>query len=105
MKTILITGCSSGFGLETARHFLARDWQVIATMRTPRNDVLPPSDRLRVLALDVTDAESIRQCVAAAGAIDVLVNNAGFGAASPAELTPLSTVREVFETTLSARSP
>ncbi len=98
MKTVLITGCSSGFGLETARHFLARGWQVVATMRTPRNDVLPPSDRLRVLALDVTDAESIRKCVAAAGAIDVLVNNAGFGVASPAELTPLSTVREVFET-------
>lgn len=98
MNTVLITGCSSGFGLETARHFLARDWQVIATMRTPRSDVLPPSDRLRVLALDVTDAESIRKCVAAAGAIDALVNNAGFGAGSPAELTPLSTVRELFET-------
>lgn len=98
MNTVLITGCSSGFGLETARHFLARDWQVIATMRTPRNDVLPPSDRLRVLALDVTDAASIRQCVAAAGVIDALVNNAGFGAASPAELTPMTTVREVFET-------
>ena len=34
MKTILITGCSSGFGLETARHFLDRDWKVIAAMRT-----------------------------------------------------------------------
>ena len=50
MKTVLITGCSSGFGLEIARHFLARDWQVVATMRTPRNDVLPPSEHLRVLA-------------------------------------------------------
>ena len=98
MKTILITGCSSGFGLETARHFLDRDWQVVATMRTPRNDVLPPSDRLRVLALDVTRPESIRHAVEAAGAIDVLVNNAGFGAASPAELTPMATIRELFET-------
>ncbi|MFL9866619.1 SDR family oxidoreductase [Paraburkholderia fungorum] len=98
MKTVLITGCSSGFGLETARLFLARDWQVVATMRTPRADVLPPSDHLRVLALDVTDPESIRQVVEAAGPIDVLVNNAGFGAASPAELVPLATVREVFET-------
>ena len=43
MKTVLITGCSSGFGLEIARHFLARDWHVVATMRTPRADVLPPS--------------------------------------------------------------
>ena len=98
MKTVLITGCSSGFGLEIARYFLARDWQVVATMRTPRADVLPPSNRLRVLALDVTNPESIREAVEAAGPIDVLVNNAGFGAASPAELTPIATVRELFET-------
>ncbi|RKE37491.1 short-subunit dehydrogenase [Paraburkholderia sp. BL23I1N1] len=98
MKTVLITGCSSGFGLETARYFLARDWQVIATMRTPRADVLPPSERLRVLALDVTNPESIRQAVEVAGPIDVLVNNAGFGAAAPAELVPIATVRDVFET-------
>ena len=98
MKTVLITGCSSGFGLETARHFLARDWRVIATMRRPNNDVLPPSDRLRVLALDVTDAESIRSAIDAAGPIDALVNNAGIGAGSPAELTPMETVRDVFET-------
>ena len=98
MKTVLITGCSSGFGLEIARFFLARDWQVIATMRTPRADVLPPSDRLRVLALDVTNPDSIREAVEAAGPIDVLVNNAGFGAASPGELVPLATVRELFET-------
>ena len=50
MKTILDTGCSSGFGLETARHFLERDWNVVATMRTPREGVLPRSERLRVLA-------------------------------------------------------
>jgi NAD(P)-dependent dehydrogenase (short-subunit alcohol dehydrogenase family) len=98
MKTVLITGCSSGFGLEIARYFLARDWQVVATMRTPRADVLPSSDRLRVLALDVTNEESIRKAVEAAGPVDVLVNNAGFGAASPAELVPMATVRELFET-------
>ncbi|WP_233887624.1 SDR family oxidoreductase [Paraburkholderia flagellata] len=98
MQTVLITGCSSGFGLEIARYFLARDWQVVATMRTPRADVLPPSERLRVLALDVTNPESVRQAVELAGPIDVLVNNAGFGAASPAELVPLATVRELFET-------
>ena len=51
MQTILITGCSSGYGLETARHFLAREWNVIATMRTPREDVLPCSKALRVLPL------------------------------------------------------
>jgi NAD(P)-dependent dehydrogenase (short-subunit alcohol dehydrogenase family) len=98
MKTVLITGCSSGFGLEIARYFLVRDWQVVATMRTPRHDVLPPSERLRVLALDVTDPRSIRDAVDTAGPIDVLVNNAGFGVASPAEVTPMASLRDVFET-------
>jgi NAD(P)-dependent dehydrogenase (short-subunit alcohol dehydrogenase family) len=98
MKTILITGCSSGFGLETARYFLERDWKVIATMRTPREDVLPRSDRLRVIALDVTDPESIRRGVEAAGLIDVLVNNAGIGWLNALEGTPMDTAREVFET-------
>jgi NAD(P)-dependent dehydrogenase (short-subunit alcohol dehydrogenase family) len=98
MKTVLITGCSSGFGLEIARFFLAEGWQVVATMRAPRSDVLTPSDRLRVLALDVTSPESIRRAVEAAGPIDALVNNAGFGAASPAEVTPMATVRELFDT-------
>ena len=98
MKTVLITGCSSGFGLAIARTFLARDWNVVASMRTPRPDVFPPSRQLRVLALDVTDPQSIRQAVEAAGPIDVLVNNAGFGAAAPAELVPMATIRELFET-------
>ena len=63
MNTVLITGCSSGFGLETARRFLERGWQVVATMRTPRTDVLPASDRLRILQLDVTDARSIHRAI------------------------------------------
>jgi NAD(P)-dependent dehydrogenase (short-subunit alcohol dehydrogenase family) len=98
MKTVLITGCSSGFGLETARYFLDRDWKVIATMRTPREDVLPRSERLCVLALDVTDTGSVRQAVEAAGPIDVLVNNAGIGMLGALEGTSMSTAREVFET-------
>lgn len=98
MKTVLITGCSSGYGLETARHFLARGWRVIATMRTPRPDLLPASERLRVLALDVTRPDSIERAVAAAGPVDVLVNNAGIGLFGAFEATPMSTVREVFET-------
>ena len=49
MKTILITGCSSGYGLESARYFLSRDWNVIATMRTPREDALPRAQSLRIL--------------------------------------------------------
>ncbi len=98
MKTVLITGCSSGFGLETATLFLDRGWKVVATMRAPRDDVLPRSDRLRVLALDVTDAQAVRQAVAAAGPIDVLVNNAGIGVLGALEGTAMATAREVFET-------
>jgi NAD(P)-dependent dehydrogenase (short-subunit alcohol dehydrogenase family) len=98
MRTILITGCSSGFGLETARHFLERDWNVVATMRTPRVGLLPRSDRLRVLALDVTDPNSIQQAVDAAGPLDVLVNNAGIGWLNALEGTPMSDARDLFET-------
>jgi NAD(P)-dependent dehydrogenase (short-subunit alcohol dehydrogenase family) len=98
MKTALITGCSSGYGLETARHFLAQGWNVIATMRTPRKGLLPPSERLRVLALDVTKPESIAAVLEASGPIDVLVNNAGIGLFGAFEATPMATVREVFET-------
>ena len=58
MKTVLITGCSSGYGRETARHFLSRGCNVVATMRTPRADALPRSERLRVLPLDVTSTAS-----------------------------------------------
>ena len=98
MKTVLITGCSSGFGLETARYFLDRDWNVVATMRAPREELLPSSERLRVLALDVTDAASIAHAVEAAGPIDVLVNNAGIGLLSALEGTSMDSAREVFET-------
>ncbi|WP_437915303.1 SDR family oxidoreductase [Sorangium sp. So ce302] len=98
MNTVLITGCSSGYGLETARHFHAQGWNVVATMRTPREDVLPRSDRLRVVALDVTKPESIAAALEASGPIDVLVNNAGIGLMGAFEATPMSTVREVFET-------
>lgn len=98
MKTILITGTSSGYGLDTARLFLAKGWNVIATMRVPREDVLPRAANLRVLPLDVTNAESIAKTVADAGPIDVLVNNAGIGALGAFEATPMHTVRELFET-------
>lgn len=98
MKTVLITGCSSGYGLETARYFHAQGWNVIATMRQPREGLLPVSDRMRLLALDVTRPESIAATVQAAGPIDVLVNNAGIGVVGAFEATPLATAREVFET-------
>lgn len=98
MKTVLITGCSSGFGLETAKYFLERDWRVVATMRTPREDLLPSSENLRILPLDVTDPESIDAAIEAAGPIDVLVNNAGIGMLSAVEVTPMETIRDIFET-------
>ncbi len=98
MKTILITGCSSGYGLQTARHFHAQGWRVIATMRTPRPELLPSDERVRVLALDVTEPESIAIALEAAGPLDVLVNNAGLGLFGAFEATPMSTVREIFET-------
>lgn len=98
MKTVLITGCSSGYGLETARHFLAQGWNVVATMRTPRHDVLPASEQLRILALDVTRADSIAHAIEAAGPINVLVNNAGLGMFGALEASPMDTVRDIFET-------
>jgi NAD(P)-dependent dehydrogenase (short-subunit alcohol dehydrogenase family) len=98
MKTVLITGCSSGFGRETAKYFLERDWNVIATMRTPNKDVLPSSANLRILPLDVTNAESIRSAIDTAGPIDVLVNNAGIGLLNAVEGTPLEMIRDIFET-------
>ena len=100
MPTVLITGCSSGFGLETAKLFLENGWRVIATMRNPDPDILPTSDNLSVLPLDVTDAASIASAIEQAGQIDVLVNNAGFGAAVPIELIELETARQLFETNM-----
>jgi len=98
MNTVLITGSSSGYGLETARYFHSQGWSVIATMRAPRPGVLPESERLRVLALDVTNPESIQAALEASGPIDVLVNNAGIGAIGAFEAMPMTTTREVFDT-------
>ncbi|MCV0425387.1 MAG: SDR family oxidoreductase [Roseibium sp.] len=98
MKTVMITGCSSGFGLETARYFLKQGWSVVATMRNPDTAVLPASDRLRLLRLDVTDQDSIARAVEAAGPIDALVNNAGIGWLSPFEGTSDQVIRKIFET-------
>lgn len=100
MPTVLITGCSSGFGLETAKLFLERGWKVVATMRNPKDGILPASDNLVVLPLDVTDRASIASAFEKAGDIDVLVNNAGFGAAVPIELTEPETARQLFETNM-----
>lgn len=102
-KTVLITGTSSGYGKATADLFLARGWNVLATMRRPDPTAFSTtSERLRLLALDVTNPRSIEAAIsdgtAAFGSIDVLVNNAGIGLASAVEATPDGTVREIFET-------
>lgn len=98
MKTILITGCSSGYGQETARHFLDKGWNVIATMRHPREGILTGSDRLRLIPLDVTKPDSIAAAIESAGPIDVLVNNAGIGLIGALEATSMAKARDVFET-------
>lgn len=102
-KTVLITGTSSGYGKATAQLFLDRGWNVVATMRQPNQAIFRgPADRLRVLPLDITDPDSISKAItggiAAFGAIDVLVNNAGIGLMSAFEVTPEHVLREVFET-------
>lgn len=98
MKTVLITGTSSGYGLETARHFHAQGWSVVAIMRNPRDGLLPQSDRIRILPMDVTRLDSIEAAIRAAGPVDVLVNNAGIGIVGAFEATPLSQIRKVFDT-------
>ena len=101
--TVLVTGASSGYGKATAELFLDRGWNVVATMRQPKPDIFDsPGNRLKLLPLDVTNSDSIDRAVADAtaafGAIDVLVNNAGIGIIGAFEATPMTTVREVFET-------
>ena len=98
MQTVFITGCSTGFGRETANCFFEQGWNVVATMRDPSASTLQIADRLRLLPLDVTDASSIAASVAEAGEIDVLVNNAGIGWLNAVEGTSMETVRRIFET-------
>lgn len=96
MKTILITGCSSGFGFETANYFLSKGWRVIATMRNTADSLLQESERLRILPLDISDIRSIENVVALAGPIDVLVNNAGIGVMAALEGTTTDTIHDLF---------
>ncbi len=102
-QTILITGASSGIGKETTKLFADRGWNVIATMRTPeKEEDLTGKDNILVTRLDVTDAASIEAAVAAGmdkfNKIDVLMNNAGYGAYGPLEAFPMDRVRRQFDT-------
>jgi NAD(P)-dependent dehydrogenase (short-subunit alcohol dehydrogenase family) len=92
----LITGCSSGFGRATAVELNKRGYEVVATARRPQT--LADLDAVARIALDVTDDDSVKSAVAAAGTIDVLVNNAGIGIGGPVELVPVAEVRRLFET-------
>jgi NAD(P)-dependent dehydrogenase (short-subunit alcohol dehydrogenase family) len=100
---VLITGCSSGIGEEAALALSAQSprFKVWATMRNPTKSSLP-TDRpnLKVASLDVTNEESIdaavRHIVATDGAIDVVINNAGFGVAGNVEVVKLEEAQELF---------
>jgi NAD(P)-dependent dehydrogenase (short-subunit alcohol dehydrogenase family) len=93
---VLITGCSSGFGWGAAVELTKRGHEVIATARRP--EVLEDLDVAQKLALDVDSDASVRAAVAAAGRVDALVNNAGFGVIGPVELLPIDEGKRMFET-------
>jgi len=103
MKTILVTGASSGIGKATAKHFQAQGWNVVATMRDPTSDTeLGGMENMLVTRLDVTDAATITTAVGKAldrfGTIDVLLNNAGYGAYGALEAFSMDRIRRQFDT-------
>lgn len=111
-KVALITGASSGFGLATALELAQAGFQVIATMRNPKNQpqIEEAAKRegveanITVIILDVTDQDRIQQVVGEIyeryGQIDILVNNAGFALGGFVEEIPLDEWRAQFETNL-----
>lgn len=102
-RTVLITGCSTGFGEATARLFASRGWNVVATMRRPEAcaSLAALGDNVLVTRLDVQDPASIDAAVAEGiarfGRIDVLVNNAGFGLFGVFEAAPRDKIQEQFD--------
>ncbi|MEO3408510.1 SDR family NAD(P)-dependent oxidoreductase [Mucilaginibacter sp. CAU 1740] len=91
MKTIFITGTSSGLGKLTAKHFAKQGWNVAATMRTPEKETeLTQYSNITIFKLDVTDLEQVKAATTDVidkfGKIDVVVNNAGMGTYGALEL-------------------
>ena len=102
-KVVLITGASSGIGKDAAKYFQEKGWNVIATMRSPENEKeLNKLENVLVTKLDVLDLASIENAVneglAKFGKIDVLVNNAGYGAYGPLESFPREKILRQFNT-------
>ncbi|HEX4937249.1 MAG TPA: SDR family oxidoreductase [Candidatus Kapabacteria bacterium] len=102
-KTVLITGCSSGIGRETALRFQREGWNVIATMRTPSSEQeLVCLPNVICPALDVTQETTIKQAIAEGhrtfGKIDVVINNAGYGLIGPFETFSTDQINRQFQT-------
>ncbi|MRX54528.1 SDR family oxidoreductase [Bacillus idriensis] len=108
-KTVLITGASSGFGMLAAHRLAKAGYDVIATMRNiGKKDLLMKSieddglrDRVTLLKLDVTSAESIHALthfLNERGKIDILINNAGYAFGGFGEEITVDEYREQFET-------
>ncbi|MCU0435521.1 MAG: SDR family oxidoreductase [Bacteroidia bacterium] len=102
-NTVLITGTSSGIGRETVKYFSNRGWNVAATMRTPSKETeLGKLPNVKLYALDVTDENSIAQAIQNAitdfGSIDVIVNNAGYGAIGIFEAASAQQIQRQFDT-------
>jgi len=96
MKNVLITGCSSGFGYESAKYLAEKGHTVYATMRNITGKNAQPAAELKnyaedqnisinVLEMDVTSDESVNAAVAQIAKVDVLINNAGLGYGGPIE--------------------
>jgi NAD(P)-dependent dehydrogenase (short-subunit alcohol dehydrogenase family) len=103
--TVLITGCSSGYGEAAAKLFASRGWNVIATMRNPGDGRrLTDLKNILVLRLDVQDRDSIDRAITEAishfGRIDAVVNNAGYGLFSPFEPASREAIQKQFDVNL-----
>jgi NAD(P)-dependent dehydrogenase (short-subunit alcohol dehydrogenase family) len=101
-QAVLITGCSSGIGRATAERLSARGFTVYATARRVEAIADLEARGCRVLALDVTDEDSMQAAVGTVceeeGAVGALVNNAGYSQSGAVEEVPIADVRRQFET-------